>query len=651
MVAARRRRQANRTADEPRTIAARSAFSVRTLWMCVLLIAVDLAVYAPVWRHEFTDYDDPVYITQNPQVSGGLTWRGVVWAFTTTHAANWHPLTWLSHMLDVELYGVSPGPHLLTSVVLHVASTLLLFGALQRMTGQAGRSAVVAALFGVHPLHVESVAWAAERKDALSTLCWMLTLWAYVAYVRRPQLGRYLGVGALFALGLLAKPMLVTLPFVLLLLDFWPLRRLSPGTGSGATLGVVTEKLPLLALSVASSLMTFVAQARGGAVGELEAFPFGQRIANAMVSYVVYIGKTVWPTSLAAFYPLRDLPPLWTIAGALALIGASVAVIRAARRAPYLPVGWFWYLGTLTPVIGLVQVGSQRMADRYTYVPLIGLFIVLAWGIPDLLARWSYRRIALPVAAGLAIVTCALIAGRQVQFWKNSEALWTHALQVTTDNHIAHNKLGDVRAAQGRLDAAVTHYTEALRISPGFMEVHNNLGVVLARLGRADEALTHYTEALRSAPSSVDAHNNLGNILTARGRVDEGIAHYLEALRLRPDFVAAHNNLGVALARTGRSDEAIREFLEALRIKPDYGDAHFNVAAMLARKGQLTEAARHYRETLRSNPANAEAHYRLGLVLRDQGNIEDAARHFEAAVRLNPGLEKARQALGVVTGR
>ena len=559
-----RRKRASRTADEAKTGAVRPWVFQRTVWVCALLIALDLVVYAPVWHHDFTDYDDPTYITQNPEVRSGLTWRGVVWAFTTGYAANWHPLTWLSHLLDVELYRLSPGPHHLTSVIVHIANTLLLFGVLRRMTGQVGRSALVAGLFGVHPLHVESVAWAAERKDVLSTLFWLLTLRGYVAYVRHPRVGRYLMVLALFALGLMAKPMLVTLPFVLLLLDVWPLRRLAVGPGSGhrptsptfidrrAALEVVREKVPLLVLTVASSVVTFMVQRQGGAVLRLEEFPFGQRAANALVSYVAYTGRTVWPTGLAVFYPYPHALPEWQVIGSvLVLLGVTVGVIRLVRPAPYLLVGWFWYLGTLVPVIGLVQVGGQGLADRYTYIPLIGLFIILAWGIPDALARWPHRRIALPIAAGLAIVACMGLASHQVRYWKNSEALWTRAVDVTGDNWIAHGQLGNVLARSGRTEEAMAHYAEALRMSPDYAEAHNNLGVALAAQGRIDEAMREFQEALRTRPDYADAHFNVAAVLARKGQLAEATTHLETAIRLNPGFDKARQVLDALTSRRG----------------------------------------------------------------------------------------------------
>ena len=540
-----------------------SAFSGRAHWFCLALIAANLIVYASVWHHDFVNYDDDQYVSTNTVVLRGLTWHSASWAFTTGYAVNWHPLTWLSHMLDVQLYGLDPGPHHLTNLLFHIANTLLLFGLLRRMTGALGGSAFVAGLFAVHPLHVESVAWVAERKDVLSTLFWMLTLWAYVEYVRRPGLRRYWAVLLFFALGLMAKPMLVTLPFVLLLLDFWPLGRMGLGPnpadgwalsrdGWATTVRLVWEKLPLLALTVMSSIVTLVVHRRGGAVISLGATPLNLRVANALVSYVAYIGQMLWPARLAVLYPYaQSLPGWWTAGAFLGLMAISVAVIRAGPRRPYLLVGWLWYLGTLVPVIGLIQVGDQARADRYTYIPLIGLFIVVAWGVPDLMVRWPFRRIALPAAAGLVSLACVIAARGQLRYWQDSTTLWTHALAVTTGNTIVHNNLGVVLADQGKLEEAIAHYSEALRIKADSADAHNNLGVALADQGKLEEAIAHYSEALRIQPDYADAHNNLGVALADQGKLDEAIAHFSEALRIKPDYIKARDNLRLTLVSRG----------------------------------------------------------------------------------------------------
>jgi tetratricopeptide (TPR) repeat protein len=594
----------------------------------VALIAVNIVVYAPVAHHEFLSWDDPQYLLDNPHISGGLTWPAVSWALTSGYASNWHPLTWWSHMLDVQLYGLSAGPHHLTNLLLHIANTLLLFGLLHAMTGALGRSAFVAALFATHPLHVESVAWVAERKDVLSTLFWMLTVWAYLWYLAargegpaprpRRRFGRYSVMVALFGLGLMAKPMLVTLPLVLLLLDAWPLGRVTPGNDDAvhsglallkrqrsAWLPLVREKLPLLALAGASSVITFVVQRKGGAVAAFEALPLGDRVANALVSYMRYIGKMLWPVRLAAVYPLSRPIPLWWVVWSLgAFCAISVVVMRAARRYPYLALGWLWYVGTLVPVIGVIQVGSQSMADRYTYIPFIGLFIIVAWGGTDLIARWPRRRQVLPIIAGVAIAACMVVARHQVGYWRDSLALWGHAVDVTHDNYIAQNGLGEALAAHGRVDEAIAHLSEAVRLSPDFPFAQNNLGVELKRQGHWSDAIAHYSEALRTKPDFAEAHNNLANALDAGGRTSEAITHYTEALRTKPDYAEAHNGLGVALAKTERLGEAIDHFSAAVRIKPDSVDAYNNLGIALALQGRREDAIHEFSEALRVSPGN-----------------------------------------------
>lgn len=494
-----------------------------------------MAALVVFWQsadHEFVNFDDELYVTRNSHVQAGLTYQGLVWALTTTHVGNWHPLTWLSHMLDCELYGLNPGGHHFTNLLLHIANTLLLFMVLKRMTGALRRSAFVAALFALHPLHVESVAWVAERKDVLSTFFWMLTMGVYVRYVERPGLNRYLLVLLSFALGLMAKPMLVTLPFVLLLLDYWPLgrfqfRQSSDDSNSQSHESInfsnqrslifrlVLEKAPFFALAAVSGVVTFFVQQGGGAVRSLYVFPLDIRIANAMVSYVSYIEKMIWPHHLAVFYPHPGMLPMWQIAGAgLLLVCISVLVVRAARRHPYLLTGWLWYLGTLVPVIGLVQVGSHAMADRYTYVPLIGLFIMIAWGSCDISERWRYRKIVLAISTGVLLCASMISTGSQVRYWQNSVALFEHTLDVTANNWLA----------------------------------HNNMGIALARRGKFDEAIAHYSETLRIKPDYAPAYSNLGIVFAVQEKAEEAIAHFRKALQINPDYTAARKNLEVALA-------------------------------------------------------------------------------------------------------
>ncbi len=569
---------------------------------CLFLVVATLAVYGQLRNYQFINYDDNVYVYDNPQVQAGLTLQGLSWAFTTTRAGNWNPLTWLSHMLDCQLFGLNPGEQHLTNLVFHIANSLLLFLWLLYLTPSLGCSFMVAALFALHPMHVESVAWVAERKDVLSTFFWLLTMWAYVWYVRRQGWGRYLLILACFSLGLMAKPMLVTLPFVLLLLDYWPLGRLSlkglavaeassaPAPGVALKL-LLWEKAPLFGLSALISVVTLHAQKEVGALST-KTLPFTLRLANALVAYVSYLGKMLWPAHLAVLYPYPGPNlPLWpAVAAGLGLAALSYLALRQARQHPYLLVGWLWYLGTLVPVIGLVQVGRQAMADRYTYVPFIGLFIAVVWGTAALAARWRAPRFLLPVGAGAVLSALAVCTWVQVGYWRDSITLYEHTLQVTRRNPVIQNNLGEALAAQGKLVQAVAHYTEALRIQPDFTQAHYNLGVALGAQGKLAQAVTQYTKVLSLNPDLAAAHNNLGEILSMQGKLAQAVAQYKAALRLRPDLAVTRNNLGVALANQGKIEAAITQFQKAIQIKPDFSDAYFNLGLAFLNKGDDEQA-------------------------------------------------------------
>ena len=602
----------------------------RKTFICLVLITVTLAVFWQVSNHEFVNFDDDDYISENPHVQSVLSRQAIIWAFTATRAANWHPLTWLSHMIDCQLYGLNPSGHHLTNVLFHLVNTLLLFLLLNRITGASWRSGFVAALFALHPLHVESVAWVAERKDVLSTLFWLLTMWAYIYYVEKPRLHRYLFTLLLFALGLMAKPMLVTLPCVLLLLDYWPLKRIELGQSASGQPAVIQpstiakkpgaqafrlllEKTPLFVLVAVSSVVTFVVQKSGGAVGALEVYPIKIRVANALFSYVSYMVKMIWPQNLAVFYPHPGQSlPMWQAAAAgLLLLLISIAVIRAGRRQSYLPVGWLWYLGTLVPVIGLVQVGAQAMADRYTYVPLIGLFIMAAWGVPELLAKYRFQRTVLATLATILLVTLTLVSKRQVRHWQNSLTLFQQAVEVTADNYVAHDSLGNALAQQGMLDQAIVHYREALRIKSNLVNTHNNLGVALLQQGEINRAMAQYYQALRLKPDSAETHNNLGVALFTVGQLDQAIGHYLTAIKLDPNFGKAYNNLGNALARQGKLDEAFSQYYKALELKANYPEAHNNLGVALAQQEKLREAIAHFKRALQLRPDYAQARSNL----------------------------------------
>ncbi len=590
------------------------------LLISLFLIVATVLVFWPVRNHEFLNYDDNVYITENAQVKGGLTLKGSIWAFTTTHAANWHPFTWLSHMLDCDLYGLAPGGHHLTSVLFHMVNALLLFFILHRMTKALWVSGFVAALFAFHPLHVESVAWVAERKDVLCTFFWMLTLGAYLYYVEGPGVGRYSLVVSFFVLGLLAKPMVGTLPFVLLLIDYWPLRRFRSGPSKDETdskgpsqmdfrkrkfsaLGLFSEKIPLFVLSAASSIVTYLAQQKGGGLKSIEAYPLATRVVNAMVSYAGYIRKLVWPEGMAFFYPYPETFPIWEVVGSILLLSCiSFLVVRYARKNPFLLVGWLWYLGTLVPVIGLIQVGNQAMADRYTYIPLAGLFIMVGMGFPCLLGRWRYRKVFLGASMGLTLLLLMIITRLQIDHWRNNFTLFEHALQVTSDNFLAHNNLGVAVAEQGKIEEAIAHYREAIRIKPNYLDAHYNLGVNLTKQGRYEEAMDHYREALRISPHDAETHNKVGILLAREGKHREALGHFAEALQFKPGFAAARYNLGLALAEQGEYQKALPHFAEALRLNPDFPEAHFSLGMTYRIIGDWDSAMKEYGILRRINP-------------------------------------------------
>ena len=579
----------------------------RIWWTGALLVVAVLAVYWQVWDFEFITVDDYEYVTGNPPVLAGLSPQTVRWAITGIGAGNWHPLTWISLMADTDLAKImawvfdasfgrdDSGVYHLTNLALHLANVIILFLLLNRMTGYRWRSAFVAILFGIHPMHVESVAWVSERKDVLSTLFWLLTTWAYVGYAEKPEIRRYALVAAFLALGLMAKPMLVTVPIVLLLMDYWPLRR---GQGSGAggqgpensgqwTVDsgqaesdqhptpstqhpahdsrsptpvawlLIREKLPLFAIAAASCVITFVVQRLEGAVAPTDFIGIGPRLANALVSYAAYIGKMLWPFGLAVFYPLAKTgtPWWWAPAAGAGLAAATYLAVRAARRHPYIAVGWLWYLVTLLPVIGIVQVGGQAMADRYTYVPYIGLFIATAWGVPELLGLRRVAggsglaaRVGLAVLAGAAVVVLMAAGYRQVGYWRNDASIWAHTIAVTGPNTRAHYNLGCSYDAAGELDLAAEQYREALRIEPSRPDAHTNLGFVLLRQHKLDEAKPHFVAALKQIPNYFEAHNNLGLTLARQGKIDEAIVHFRAALKMRPGNEMARKNLDAALA-------------------------------------------------------------------------------------------------------
>jgi protein O-mannosyl-transferase len=554
-----------------------------SLAVCVLLLLAVLAVFGQTARHAFINLDDSAYAYDNPHITGGLTPQSVAWAFSHSHAGHWHPLTSLSHMLDCQMYGVEAGAHHFTAVLLHAASAIMLFLVLRQMTGSLWASAWVAALFAIHPLRAESVAWVSERKDVLSGLFFVLTLAAYVAYQRRPfSLGRYLVVVVLFALGLMAKSVLVTLPFVLLLLDYWPLGRMTSAMPRSAIWRLVLEKIPLLVLTIAICVVTPLAQ--GSAMVALDAIPFPWRIANALVSYVTYLGQFLFPVGLALSYPHPgNSLPLWQVAAAiLVLLGITVAAVWWRRRYPYLLVGWLWYVGMLVPVIGLVQVGQNARADRYTYLAQIGLGVAVAWGIAQAVAARPRLRPACGAAAVLVLSVLAACGWQQTSYWRDSKTLWTRSLACTERNHLAHANLALVLLEEGHSDEGIAHLQEALQIRPDYAKGHGNLALALTRANRTDEATLHYQKALALRPNDAIAHNNFGALLLQCGRLDEAIAHYRQAMEIDPQYPSAHTNLGLALYQAGQMAEAATELREAVRLRPNHLLALNQLAWLLA---------------------------------------------------------------------
>lgn len=576
------------------------------------LAVITFGIYAQVIGHQFITLDDPTYIRENPNVNLGVTFAGIAWAFTTFHVANWHPLTWISHMIDCQLFGTNAGSHLLVNALIHVANTLLVFYFLFRTTDARWPSALVAALFALHPLHVESVAWASERKDTLSTFFGLLSLIAYVRYTEGPSIARYKWVAITLALGLLAKPMLVTWPFVMLLLDYWPLRRLQR-LGTRGQLSVlrklVVEKLPLLALVTASAVITFLAQSHGGAVRTFAAAPVGFRFSNSLVSYAKYLLLTFWPHNLAVYYPLAPKGiAIWqVISAAFLLIGITALCFFQRRNRPYLIVGWLWFLGTLVPVIGFVQVGGQIMADRYFYIPSIGLFIALVFGLADLAKSW---RVAPSLSVGIAggvLLIFATLTNAQIQRWHDSFTLFEHTLAVTPPNlHIEHN-LALALGGSGRYDEAAGHFEKALQIDPNFYDSLVGMGVTRDFQGRLSEAVDYFQAAIRSQPDAPTAHVQFGRALWKQNRDEAALEEMRRASELAPKDADIRADLGLALQLVGRIPEAIEQFHEALRM----------------------------------NPNNAEAHANLGLALLDSGKPRESIPEFEMALRLKPELTGA----------
>ena len=620
------------------------------------LAAAIALVFFQLRNFKFILYDDPDYVTSNFHVLNGLTWSGLIWAFTTGYADNWHPITWLSHMLDAQLFGVNPSwPHLV-NLLLHVANTIILFRVFQKLTGAIWKSAFVAAFFALHPLHVESVAWISERKDVLSAFFFLLTIWAYASFIEELKSNgnkqkKFYGLAlSFFCLGLMTKPMLVTLPFVLLLLDCWPLRRCDFASlikldQMGKRL--IIEKMPFFALSAVASIITFLVQKH--AREPLAQLPVSMHFENALISYVRYLGKSVWPVNLSVFYPYPDYWPWVAVIFAGGLVAAlSFAAIWMSRARPYFATGWFWFLGMLVPVIGLVQVGEQSMADRYSYLPLIGVFIIAIWAASELTERLGLPQTVCGMIGAILLAGCALRASDQLQYWRNDELLFRHAIAVTKKNYSAYIDLGSALSSQGLNDDASNCFHTAIEINPNSFDAYNNLGTLLVKQAKIQDAEICFRKALEINPRSADALNNLGVIFARQGKIIESKTLFEKSIQCKPDYADAYNNLGQVLAASGNTGEAISCYRTVLKLAPDFAKVRNNLAVQLSREGKFEEAITYYNQELKINPEQPQVHFNLGNALALLGQRDKAIAQFSEALRLNPDFSQAKQQLSAL---
>ncbi len=613
--------------------------------LLLLITAVILSVYYQVREFSFLNYDDPIYTTDNEVVRKGFTLSGVIWAFTdgTYHTNYWAPLTWITFFIDYELYGMDPGGYHLTNVLFHVLNSLLLFIGSLYLTGSMGKSLLLALFFGIHPLHVESVAWISERKDVVSTFFWMLTLIAYGRYVRKPGFISYSAVLLMFVFCLMGKPMGVTLPFVLLLFDFWPMGRLGSGPAGRAAMSLantrqlVWEKLPLFACVAILLPLTFHAQGQAGALKSLEAIPFFFRLENVLVAYASQVLKTFCPVNLGILYPYPDSLPLWKSATSFFfLAGITALVLKLRQRSPYLIVGWLWFLGTLVPVAGFLVIGPHVTADRYTYIPLVGLFYMVIWGVDDLRARFKINRQAVMLLAALAVFVLTGLTWKQVGYWKNNLTIYARTLAVTENNWPVHFNLGTAYREKRMESKALEHFQKALRIRPDIVEAQLSVGDVLMGMGRIGAAVSHYEDAVQILPQSAALHTALAVSLDRRGLADQAVTHFLKAITIDNDFAEAYHGLGVVRMRQGQVDRAIARYRQALDIDGEFAVAHNNLGVALVEKGELSEACTRLKAAIAVDPEYAEPHYVLGVISLNNGDKKAAYRHFSRALQIDP---------------
>ena len=636
----------------------------KNIFALLIIILVCIA-YTPVLHNDFVNFDDDIYVTENFHINDGVTPKNIQWTFTAVYAKNWHPLTWLSHMLDIQIFGMNPFGHHLTNLIFHLFNAFLLFIILKKMSGAYWKSLIVMALFALHPIHVESVAWVSERKDVLSTFFWMLAIWSYIHYIKKSGVKNYLLICACFILSLLAKPMGVTFPFVLLLLDHWPLARLKKSSANQnfkvsqyPLQFLIVEKVPFFLISAASCAVTFYAQNKGGALGSFELYPLVIRLANAIISYTQYIIKMVYPTDFAIFYPHPGMPQLsFLMIASLFLILITLLSILTFKRYPWIFTGWFWYLGILFPVIGVIQVGAQGMADRYTYTPMIGIYILVVWAID----HWLYTKklsqktfFSVSILMVLTItVALSILTFHQIQYWKNSTSLFQHTINVTKNNYVAHNNLANAMMKAGQIEAAVFHYSEALQIKPDYLLALGNIGLAYERLDRNNDALKSYFKALNIDPENENVLTNIGNIFSNSGNKEKAINYYEKAIFYNPDYVIAHMNLGNLQMKSGDLDKAMSHYTKVLEINLGHKEiAHNQIGNLLTKAGDIHSAIKHYLLALKIAPDYKDAHNNIGVAFARTGKLEEAVSHFRRALEISPGdpdTEKnLKRALGLL---
>ncbi|MBU2620986.1 MAG: tetratricopeptide repeat protein [Proteobacteria bacterium] len=622
----------------------------------IVLFIITFAVYRQVINHEFITFDDNIYVTDNSIVKKGISLSGVLWAFKFTDGKSqvyWHPVTWLSHMLDYQLFDLNAGMHHLTSLLLHAANSILLFYILSTVTGDLWRSAFVAALFALHPVNVDSVAWIAERKNVLSTFFWMLTMLSYVYYTRHPDIIKYFVTILFFVFGLLSKPMLVTLPFALFLFDYWPLERFElghPGLQKRLIFNIILEKTPFFILSFVSVYLSSVSLRRIGNLTSVNLVPMNLRLENAIVSYPAYIGKMICPSDLSVYYPFPASIAVWKIVASLILlVSVTIYVLFKMSRFRFLGTGWFWFIGTLVPVSGIVQGGLwPMMADRWAYIPYIGLFVIISWGGYELLSKYhlnNYLAAAISITILFALSTATNI---QLKYWQDSKSLYKHALEVGPVNPVMLNNMGNVLVKESKYSEAVSYYKEALILKPDYAKAHNNLATAFYKLGRIDDSIRYYSEALRYGPNIYKIHNNFGCVLFELGKGKEAMFHFIEALRINPDYDEAHYNLGLLLYRQGRIEQAVSHYARSVSLNPFYAEAHNNLGLAYNKLGRTGYAVKHYNEALRLDPNMPEAHVNLGEMLFYAGDYDKALSHLRRAAEIKPEDDSAMEKIKTV---